>query len=1218
MKNINAFYLLLISLLLINCASYHRVEKVDQEKVTSSENKELEHTFYVLGNLNEGTQENQQQTLNTLSNTLKNASQNSTLLWLGNSIDTSNASDKSTQKSIEEALNPLVEAQKDFAGNTVYVPGRQDWKIKGVKGIEDIEKEVNKYFGKGSFQPKEACPIRYEEIGEDIALIFVDVQWYVLNWDHHPNINSGCKINSRKLFIDEFENKVKKARGKTTLVVMSQPLFSYGEKGGFYSASSGLKPLPIVGNFKNIIKRTGGFSDAELNNNQYTNLRIKLLPLARQNNKVIFVSAHENALQYIVQNDIPQIISGASSTTSRVRNQQNLEFYDSKTGFATLKVYKDGSSEVIFTESNTEKALYSQQVYGILPKFEKTYPVLEKDSIKAEIIPSDETSHFFLYRWILGKRYSKYYEMPVQSKVLYLDSLKGGLTPVRQGGGHQSVSLHLEGKDGKAYVMRALRKNSAQFMQAVTFRTSYMQEELENTVADGLVSDFFTGSYPYSILLADGLSEKLNIPTQNTKIYYIPKQNALQEFNYNNGDKLYMVEDHPKKGKYLLGTVPFEGQVIDTYKMLQNLQKDEKYSVDQKSFLKARLFDMLIGDWDRHEDQWKWLEYKEEDQIVYRPVPRDRDQAFHRLGDGFVAKIVLFLAPDARIVKNYCGDLKSVRAFNKEPFPLDVSFLPDLNYEDWIEQAQIIQSELTDEAIDEAFLRVPPELQDESLEKIKKYLKQRRGNLQKIAERYYYRVAKMPKIMGTDKDDYFKIEIHDNKDVEVSVYRIKDGKFTDRFHHRVFQPKDTKELWIYGLDDKDIFEVIGEKSVIKLILVGGRQNDEYKVAHHNRVYIYDYESKKNTVEEAKKHAHVRLRDNYSLNTFNYKETYEDHFTILPSIDINQDVGTKIGFTSQTYLERFKGGIKHSINANYYSATHAFTGNYSGSFPKVIGRLDLSLNAMYNGENYTMNFFGWGNESFNAQDSLSRVYNRVNMTGYKIDTYLNRGFFEGWNAGFGANYFGLKLKKDQESISYHTDALADYLFSQNHYLNLNTSVSYHNSDYNAFKTNALDFSMYFGYTQNLTHQEKRIFRFQPSLSWTYKLVPSGKLVWSSSLRSELIFGDEYEFFQSAYLGGDNGLRGYRNQRYAGKQSFSHSNDIRWVLNRKRTFILPMRIGLYGALDYGRVWVPNESSDRWHSSIGGGLLLVIADTNTINIGGFSTQEGTQYTFSLGFGF
>ena len=44
---------------------------------------------------------------------------------------------------------------------------------------------------------------------------------------------------------------------------------------------------------------------------------------------------------------------------------------------------------------------------------------------------------------------------------------------------------------------------------------------------------------------------------------------------------------------------------------------------------------MLIGDWDRHQDQWRWIEFKENGKKVYRPMPRDRDQAFSIMSDGF-------------------------------------------------------------------------------------------------------------------------------------------------------------------------------------------------------------------------------------------------------------------------------------------------------------------------------------------------------------------------------------------------------------------------------------------------------------------------------------------------------------------------------------------------------------------------------------------------------
>src|SRR4029077_16428910 len=66
-----------------------------------------------------------------------------------------------------------------------------------------------------------------------------------------------------------------------------------------------------------------------------------------------------------------------------------------------------------------------------------------------------------------------------------------------------------------------------------------------------------------------------------------------------------------------------------TDKVQQLLQKDNDNSVNQKLVLRARLLDILIGDWDRHEDQWRWIKTKGEDGSVYLPVPRDRDQAFY-------------------------------------------------------------------------------------------------------------------------------------------------------------------------------------------------------------------------------------------------------------------------------------------------------------------------------------------------------------------------------------------------------------------------------------------------------------------------------------------------------------------------------------------------------------------------------------------------------------
>ena len=47
-----------------------------------------------------------------------------------------------------------------------------------------------------------------------------------------------------------------------------------------------------------------------------------------------------------------------------------------------------------------------------------------------------------------------------------------------------------------------------------------------------------------------------------------------------------------------------------------------------RAFLKARLFDMMIGDWDRHRRQWRWAKF--ERRAGWQPIPEDRDTAFSR------------------------------------------------------------------------------------------------------------------------------------------------------------------------------------------------------------------------------------------------------------------------------------------------------------------------------------------------------------------------------------------------------------------------------------------------------------------------------------------------------------------------------------------------------------------------------------------------------------
>ena len=81
--------------------------------------------------------------------------------------------------------------------------------------------------------------------------------------------------------------------------------------------------------------------------------------------------------------------------------------------------------------------------------------------------------------------------MKVEAPIVNLDTLFGGLLPVRKGGGHQSKSLRLIDSRGSEYVMRALRKNAVQYLQAVAFKNQYVKDEFRDTYTEGLLLDVF-------------------------------------------------------------------------------------------------------------------------------------------------------------------------------------------------------------------------------------------------------------------------------------------------------------------------------------------------------------------------------------------------------------------------------------------------------------------------------------------------------------------------------------------------------------------------------------------------------------------------------------------------------------------------------------------------------------------------------------------------------
>ncbi len=115
-----------------------------------------------------------------------------------------------------------------------------------------------------------------------------------------------------------------------------------------------------------------------------------------------------------------------------------------------------------------------------------------------------------------------------------------------------------------------------------------------------------------------------------------------------------------------------------------------------------------------------------------------------------------------------------------------------------------------------------------------------------------------------------------------------------------------------------------------------------------------------------------------------------------------------------------------------------------------------------------------------------------------------------------------------------------------------------------------------------------------------------------------FGGDYEFYHGATVGGNTSLRGFRNERFNGKTAFYQSTDLRIGLAKFRTSFVPIRMGISGGFDYGRVWTEGGDSAQWHNNYGGSFFINGFNALTANVGYYKSNEDNRIIFTLGFAF
>ncbi|UWX67633.1 metallophosphoesterase [Empedobacter stercoris] len=1231
-KKLNYPFLALVGscLYMTSCATQHPQygKNIKTEKTQKVEGNKIQ-SIYLIGDAGDLDQPINKQNLKTLKNELAKADSTSYLFFLGDNIYENGIVVDSTKKNYTTSRDKLqlqIDLAKEFKGKTLFIPGNHDWK-NGVKGLKEQEKIVKKQLGnKKAFLPKDACPIDKINVNDSIGIIALDSEWYLQDWDNHPGLNEKCDIKSREAFFEELESQLNKYQNRTTIITMHHPLFSNGTHGGqfdfkkqFYPFGDDFKvPLPIIGSFINLLRSTTGLSPQDVNNFKYREMASRIATIIENRNNVIVVSGHDHNLQYIQQNNVKQIISGSGSKKESAKAVGKNDFSYGDNGFVVLDLYDNGASlanfygfkndeiELLLSKQVTEKKKqYLAQVYD-----DKKMPKTKETSV----YELDVTKKSDPYKFFFGRHYRKTFGQTITANTVNLNQLYGGLTPIRMGGGHQTKSLRLVNNKGEEYNMRSVKKSATQFIQQVAFKNKYVADEFEDSFTEKFLMDFYTTNHPYYPLAVANLMKPIHIMHATPKLFYVPKQETLKEYNENFGDELYMIEERPMAG-YQDGVFGKPTDIVSTDDMLFAIQKNKDVIVDKQAYIRARLFDMLVGDWDRHSDQWRWGAYEENGKTIYRAIPRDRDQAFPRY-DGLFFNLIMRIPP-LRHMQDYKDDIKNVKWFNREPYPLDLAILESSDLNLWKQEARYIQENLSDEYIKQSFELIPTETKQEYDQDVINHIISRKSKLEKFAEEYNKILRKLIILKGTDEDDEFIITRLAKGKTAIKIYS---GKEKTLIFDEEFDKKETKEIRLYGLNGKDKFRVEGKPSnAILTRIIGGIDDDDYEVKRAAKIKVYDYANGSNASESTFLTSKNFVND-YEVNTYDYKQPMYNFFTMLPNIGYNPDDGLKIGL-SPTYtingFDRKPYSQRHNLQVSYYFATGGWDAKYKGTFTKALGKWNLDLNAAYTSPTYSTNFFGFGNETVNNQEEIGIDYNRVRLESYSIGPSIFKIMNNNGRLDFSTIYSYKKIEENLDRIVGDLPDINRDVFKGQHFGEIGAKYLFKNYDNESLPKLGMTFLAHAKWISNLTDFERNHFYTELNLGFTHKISANGRLTVASMLKGKAIWGDFMEFYQMANLGGDQDLRGYRLGRFAGDKVFLQTSDLRFDALRFKA-IVPLRLGVFVGADYGRVWLNGEDSDKWHSSMGGGLWINGAQSITATISYFKGEDPGRVVFGLNFGF
>ena len=1141
----------------------------------------------------------------------------------------------------EEAIDGQINAVKDFQGAKVFIPGNHDWAQGRSYGHEWLglqEAYVEAALDSADvFLPTGGCPGPVEvNLTDKITLIIVDTQWF-LHKGNKPVETRG--VTGLADVAQLFEDALRRNAFKKVIVVSHHPMYTYGIHGGVFGLKDHLFPLTASKKMKNVYLPLPGIGSiypvyrSVFGNIQdtahpvYKQFRNGMVALMKQHPDLVHAAGHEHALEHIFKEGMNFIVSGSGSkNNARVRQKGDAQFASNIVGYARLDYFANGKTELKFItpENGQPKEVYSKVISArpfapepedLMARF-SNISFAGKDTLFSASQKYIGRSKF--HTGLFGENYRKEWATQMKFPIFDIGTEKGGLTILKKGGGHQTTSLRLVAKDGKQYVLRSMDKNPA----------LTLPPELRRTFIKSIVQDGISSSHPYAPFVIPPLAEAAGIFHANPKVFFIPDDPRFGAYRRELRNSLALFEERANKKHIKEDFFGNGDDVMSSPDLYIKLKNDHDNRVDEDFVVRNRLFDMWLGDWDRHDDQWRWIEYDgKDDKNTYKPIPRDRDQVFFG-SEGSVKKIAAakWAQPALGGFKDEIDYTPAYGFYRIRWF--DRYFMTEPDLEGWLKQANELKASLTDEVIESAIKSWPKEIFDLRGEEIIRKLKNRRDKLDYYAEDYFKFLSKRVAVRGSDKRELFKIERLDDENTKVTMIKIsKKGRRNDVLYERTFKTSITDEIQLFGFGGDDEFEVSGDvnKSIIVRI-IGGEGSDKVTDASTvksggKKTVVYDQRTGNELVAGAETKDERSDKDP-DINKYDMEEFDFDVRLPLPSLNFNPDDGLFLGAGLMWRKDGFRKdpyASSQSFTANYALATSSYNIAYSGTFTDVFGKADFKFDADIKAPNFVNNFFGLGNES-DYNDDLDLTYYRTRFEEYAVrpSVLFNLGSKGHINLGASYRFVEVQNSSDRFISDFGVNGLSPVnLFENKTYLGWNLGIHIDNRNSQVVATRGVTLNSEFSYAGGTNDNSQNSSQWNSDLTFRIPLGAFERTVLATRVGYQKSFGD-FEFFQASRLDGFNTLRGYRRFRCAGESSFYQQTDLRIDLFEWRNYILPSRVGLILFNDIGRVWFEGEDSDTLHHGYGGGLYITPFGRFALNILVANSEEGLLPLLKFGFYF